>query len=411
MRCSALRARRSFSWLAINVFPGGILLGFAQVHLPLGCGGVSFLLFGFERGSRFISLAARRIGPEVFPFLVVLRLDLVIGGLARAGIELFGPCLVVKLGDHLGFSKSVAIAFLLFVKGFSRRRLGLQKIVPFLPKGRKRRQGKRIAGLVGLGGFCRFFLPVGLDDLVVVLNAAHLVEQAVGYRAIASATVMAIEVMALFFERLRLRPDRNLRLAVDPLLFERARIVADIEAGALHDLVEMIAPPLAQVVRRRPGRNLPAMLLRFANVFGAGGRADNLAAGVDIRVLENDMRMRVMRILAFFVIRRAPGDAALTEILHEGLDGFVPLFRGKLARKSDHELVADPGIFRHARLFPELVEKHARAAAAVRHVLGLKVRSRLGAHDVAHMRCRRALLMRLGADAAVLEGGKRFADS
>ena len=36
---------------------------------------------------------------------------------------------------HLGFSKSLAIAFLLFVKGFSRRRLGLQKIVPFLCRG------------------------------------------------------------------------------------------------------------------------------------------------------------------------------------------------------------------------------------------------------------------------------------
>ena len=99
-----------------------------------------------------------------------------------------------------------------------------------------RRQGKRLAGLVGLCGSCRFFLPVGLDDLVVVLNAAHLVEQAIGYRAIAPAPVVAIEVMALLFERLRLRPDRNLRLAVDPLLFEGARIVTDVEAGALHEL-------------------------------------------------------------------------------------------------------------------------------------------------------------------------------
>ena len=149
-------------------------------------------------------------------------------------------------------------------------------------------------GLAGLVGVRPFFFPVGLDDPVVVLNAARLIEQAIGYRAIAARLVVAIEGIAFFLERLRLRSDRNLRLAVDPLLFQRARIVTDIEAGALHDLVEMIAPPVPQILGRRPGRDLPVMLLRLANVFEAGGRADNLASGVDIRVLEDDMRMRVL---------------------------------------------------------------------------------------------------------------------
>ena len=176
------------------------------------------------------------------------------------------------------------------------------------------------------------------------------------------------------------------------------------------NLVEVLAPPVPQILGRRPGRYLPAMLFGFANVFGAGGRADNLAVGFDIRVQESDMRMRIVRILAFFVIRGAPGDAALALLLHEGLDGFVPLFRGKLARKRDHELVADPGVLGHARLFPELIEEHPCAVPAVRHILRLKVRHRLRTHDVGHVRCCCARLMLLRADAAVFERGKRFGD-
>ena len=178
-------------------------------------------------------------------------------------------------------------------------------------------------GLAGLVGVRPFFFPVGLDDLVVVLNAARLIEQAIGYRAIATGLVVAIEGIAFLFERLRLRPDRNLRLAVDPLLFQRARIVTDIETGALHEIVNVLAPRLPQVRGRHSWRHFPAVLLSLANVFGACGRTDNLAAGVDIRVLQCDMRMRVVRVL---VMRRAPCDAAAAELLHEVVDGFVALF-------------------------------------------------------------------------------------
>jgi hypothetical protein len=58
----------------------------------------------------------------------------------------------------------------------------------------------------------------------------------------------------------------NLRRAVDALLFERARVVAEIEPSALHAAIEIIAPFGAQLRRGRSRRRLPAMLLGLAPV-------------------------------------------------------------------------------------------------------------------------------------------------
>ncbi len=258
------------------------------------------------------------------------------------------------------------------------------------------------------GGFALFLLPIGVDDLAVVLGAAVLIEQAVGYRALAADTVLAIELIAFLLERLRLRSNMNLRLAKNPLLLERARVVLHIDAFALHEAVEMVAPALAHVGGGRARRHLPAMLLGLAHVARTRRRADNLAARVDIGVLEHDMRMRIVRVFAAIVVRRAPGDAALAEFLHKALDDVVALLLIELDRQRDHELVGDARVLRHPGLFPELVEEDARAASAVRHVLALKFRHRFRAHDVAHMRRRRPGLVRLGPDARVLESGKRF---
>ena len=228
-----LQGETLFLLACFQSFPRGILLGPAKIGLAFGRRGVGFHLFGFERGGGVFPLAKRRMGPEVFPFLGELFLDLVISRLASTGVKLFGPCFMIELGRLLRYSERFAIAPLLFVNGLARRRLRLQKVLPFLVLTRTRR-----GRLAGLAGVRPFFFPVGLDDPVVVLNAARLIEQAIGYRAIAARLVVAIEGIAFFLERLRLRSDRNLRLAVDPLLFKRARIVTDVEAGALHDLVE-----------------------------------------------------------------------------------------------------------------------------------------------------------------------------
>ena len=113
-----------------------------------------------------------------------------------------------------------------------------------------------------------------------------------------------------------------------------------------------------------------------------------------------------MRVLAAIVVRRAPGDAALAELVHKALDEFVALLLIELDRQRDHELVGDARVLRHPGLFPELVEEDARAASAIRHVLVLKFRHRFRAHDVAHMRRRRPRLVGLGPDARVLKSRK-----
>ena len=161
---------------------------------------------------------------------------------------------------------------------------------------------------------------------------------------------------------------------------------------------------------RRARRYFPAVLFGLAHVARTRGRADNLAARADIRVLEHDMRMRIMAILAAIVVRGAPGDTALPEFLHEGADSVIALLLAEFERQRKHELVADARALGHPGLFPKLVEEHARAAPAVRHVFALKLRHRVGAHDVAHMRGCGPPLVRLGPDARVSELEKRFGD-
>jgi hypothetical protein len=84
---------------------------------------------------------------------------------------------------------------------------------------------------------------------------------------------------------------------------------------------------MAHIARRHAGRDLPAIFLCFAHVFGARGGADHFAAAIDIGILEEDMHMRVMCVLVFVVMRRAPGDAAAAKRLHEAMHRLVTLLR------------------------------------------------------------------------------------
>src|SRR5579871_5169588 len=133
----------------------------------------------------------------------------------------------------------------------------------------------------------------------------------------------------------------NLRVAVDALLFKRARIVADVDAGALHIMVEMLTPPSAQIGGRHARQHLPAMFFGFAYIARAGGCADDLATGAMVGVLEQNMRVRIMRVLAAVVMRRAPGDATVSESVHETLDELVTLLGGEFDGQRDHEFVGD----------------------------------------------------------------------
>lgn len=173
------------------------------------------------------------------------------------------------------------------------------------------------AGLTRGGGLFALLQVIGFDDLAIMRGAAILIEYRIGYASLAAEIVLAIEMIALLVQGLRLRPDVNLRLSVDPLLFERAWVETHIDALALHEAVEMVAPALAHIGGGRARWHLPAMLLGLAHVARTRRGPDNLAARVDIRVLEHDMRVRIVRILAAIVVRCAPGDAPLPELLHE----------------------------------------------------------------------------------------------
>src|SRR5262249_52820433 len=122
--------------------------------------------------------------------------------------------------------------------------------------------------------------------------------------------------------------DMNAGIAIDAAVLQRARVVAHLDALALHEAVDMIAPGMAHLARRHARRNLPAVFLRFAHVLGAGGGADHFATAVDIGVLEENMHMRVVRILIFVVMRRAPWHAAAAEGLHEAVHGLMTLLGG-----------------------------------------------------------------------------------
>ena len=304
-------------------------------------------------------------------FSAYCSLTVLKGGFARLGVKLLRPCLVVELRRDPGLAAAprgrAAVPGTWRVRA-SRLRLAKLALLLILARGGVRLRALR-AGSASAGGFVLFLLLIGVDDVAVVRGAAILIEQRIGYAALAADTVLAIELIAFLLERLRLRSDVNLRLAIDALLFERARVVADIDAFALHEAVEMVAPHLAHIGRGRARRHFPAMLLGLAHVARTRRRADDLAAGVDIGVLEDDMRMRIVRVLAAIVVRRAPGDAAMAEFVHEASDELVTLLLIEFDRQRDHELVGDARILRHPGLFPELVEKHARAASAVRHVL------------------------------------------
>ena len=134
-----LQGETLFLLACFQSFPRGVFLGPTEIGLAFGSRGVGFHLFGLERSGGIFALAKRRVGPEVFPFLGELLLDLVIGRLASAGVKLFGPCFVIELGRLLRHSERFAIALLLFVNGLARRRLRLQKVLPFLVLTRTRR--------------------------------------------------------------------------------------------------------------------------------------------------------------------------------------------------------------------------------------------------------------------------------
>ena len=372
---------------------------------------VAFLLFEFQRRCRLLALIEVLDAAHRFPFGGVLFLDVLIGGFARGGVKLPRPFLMIELRRILGLPQNVAVLLLFLVHVAARLslRFAQHALLLVLARGGVRLGALR-AVLDHASGLVLLLMLIGLDDVAVMRGAAILIQHRIGYAALAAEIVLAIEPIAFFVERLRLRSDVNLRVSLDALLFERARVIADIDTGAFHEFIEITAPHGPHIGCGRARRHFPAMLLGLAHVARTRRRADDLAAGVDIGVLEDDMRVGIVRVLASIMVRRAPGDAAMAELVHEASDEFVTLLLIELDRQRDHELVGDARIVRHAGFFPELVEKHPRAAAAVRHVLGLKFRHRFRAHDVADMRRRRPGLVRFGPDAGVLKGGKRFCD-
>src|SRR5580698_9643907 len=110
------------------------------------------------------------------------------------------------------------------------------------------------------------------------------------------------------------------------------------------------------------------MLLGLAHILGARRGADDLAAGLNIGISENDMAMRIMLILALVVKGTEPRDPALPDFLHESRHRLVPLLFAELDRQSDDQRIGDPRIRRHPLLVGLTLEIGAGALAVRRHV-------------------------------------------
>ena len=192
--------------------------------------------------------------------------------------------------------------------------------------------------------FRLFVIP--FDDPGVVLGAGALVEKSVGYRPVAAHLVMAIQGKPLASRLLASRADMNLRLPVDPLLFERTVVDAAIVPGAFERPVHVLAPFFAQALRAPVFDALGVELAAFLRPCGGVEKA---AAGFDVAVAEYDMRVRVPVRLVFLVEfqmqRKMPRHPVLGDAAAEAFDGLDALFGRQLARQRADETVG------HARVF------------------------------------------------------------
>src|SRR5215472_6429624 len=175
--------------------------------------GVEFFLLSFERLCGGIALSWIFNRANSLPCIGRLFSDLLEGRLARIGIELLGPCLVV-----------IELYLLLLIHGPPHLclRFAESQLVGVLTRGR------RLSVRPVL---------VSLDNRRIVLGAAALVEKAIRNGAVTTLPVVAIQGIAVASRVLAAWSNMDLRLPVDPLLFQRAMIDAHIVTRAFERMV------------------------------------------------------------------------------------------------------------------------------------------------------------------------------
>src|SRR5215471_2839514 len=196
--------------------------------------GVEFFLLSFERLCGGIALSWIFNRANSLPCIGRLFSDLLEGRLARIGIELLGPCLVVIELYLLRLAQHVPVALLLPIHGPPHLclRFAESQLVGVLTRGR------RLSVRPVL---------VSLDNRRIVLGAAALVEKAIRNGAVTTLPVVAIQGIAVASRVLAAWSNMDLRLPVDPLLFQRAMIDAHIVTRAFERMVHVGAPLFAEV--------------------------------------------------------------------------------------------------------------------------------------------------------------------
>ena len=116
---------------AVYRLPGGILFGTAELHLAFCFFCVGLLLSKFQCFGLFLAILEIANGAHVFPLTGVLFFDGLIGGLARAGIELFCPGVVFAVLNAVRLAQGVAVALLLDVHGPAGAVLRFAKVALF----------------------------------------------------------------------------------------------------------------------------------------------------------------------------------------------------------------------------------------------------------------------------------------
>lgn len=185
-------------------------------------------------------------------------------------------------------------------------------------------------------------------------------------------------------DMLRVRPFMNAGLAPDPLRLQRSAVDPRVNAGTRERFVADRLPPLAN-----PHDRLRSRQPRLAAIAGAVGQAQHAAACLDIAIMDCDMDMRIVRVLADLVDRREPRDElAACQVGHERFDQLCPLMLVQFRRQCDPQLVQDAAVLAHGAFGP--VDPGSRRVRLIGHVLGEQHRVRIRPTDIADTRARGA---------------------
>jgi len=316
-----------------------------------------------------------------------LRLDrgADLGGLGVAGLlQRPAGCLVLLPGLRAGFTVAA---------GEGASRLGEALVVQLL---------HRAQSQLDLGALARAEVrrelrleEVRVDQLVVELLAGStLIDRGIvhgaGFLALGDGDLAGFARGAadVFVDVLAFGSDMDLRGALDTLRLKGAAVDAGIDTGAGQVLVTYLLPQRPKLFGRTLLAGLQVPL-----------------AGMRIAIDDDQVQVRIARVLAGGMDRAEVGDAALGQLGGEVARERQALLRVELDRQRDDQLVADTGVLPALGLV--LLHPGTGLVAVRGDQVGDDLRDGLLARDVADVRASGAGCVRLLSDRTVIQAVDR----